>query len=245
MNKFYYFFYNKYIKKIINKGKKILIYGKRDFLKIKFCYYISKYIYKKKFLKIFVSKKNYNYSIKFFKSIDSKFIYIINKESIKIILDDYKSSVYKRKSYFNIIYCIEDFKKNKNIFINIIDKNILDYYIFISFSPFSKNCLISSRVYRINLSGLYEIKQNKISIYKEYKKQSILFLKKKIDKNFLINIKKNIKSFLYFFLYYLTSRKNIKTFYLFQIKRIIKSKNVYKTFLLFIKIYFNKNGFLQ
>ncbi|MGX7586179.1 hypothetical protein [Candidatus Vidania fulgoroideorum] len=267
MRDFYYFFYNKNIKEILKKCKKILIYGKRDFFKIRISIFSSymilnkkknnitiniilKKINKKKNIRIFTCNKNYNFSLNTlktikFKNINEKIVF----KNINFLKKDLKKKNSCLKKKVNIIYCIENLSlKSKNFLIKILDKNLKDYFIFITFNDLEKNCPLLSRLYKIKSNDCYK---NLELLNKKYNNYDILirnFLKKKIKFKCLIKIKKNIVDFLCYFIYFITSRKNIvlkrKIYIIKKIKKIIKSKNnKFKLTLLFFRLEFY-NGFL-
>ncbi|MGX7576469.1 hypothetical protein ACWNYI_00375 [Candidatus Vidania fulgoroideorum] len=240
MRNFYDFLYYKNIKNVLEKGKKILVYGKRDFFKIKIVLFAA-LKYENFKIRLFLSKKNRNFSYKFLKTL--KKVKIIDLKFLKNFKILSKDNIYKfiDNKFVNIIYCLEDLSnKIKNFLINIIDKNIKNYFIFITFENFSKSCSLTSRLYKIKINDNYNNLEYNLNYYKLFKKNSNLILKNKIGKTIIF--KNNIKEFLYYFIYFVTSRKNIniskKYFILTELKRIIKSKNSYYLFLLFIKINF-------
>ncbi|MGX7589453.1 hypothetical protein [Candidatus Vidania fulgoroideorum] len=182
-------FYKKNIKKIFKKYKFFILYGYKDYTKIKFCIFIYKY-FKKLKLKIFVSKKNFFYSKKFLKN---KKIKILKKNFVNN-LNDYS---------FNVIYCLEDLDKYScKLLCNLIEKNKKNYFIFISFDINKIKSIIIDKIPKVKFNTFYN-NFNKISferknLIKNYNSNKISI--KKIYFNICFYIKKNHKNYYYYFL---------------------------------------------
>ncbi|MGX7582510.1 hypothetical protein [Candidatus Vidania fulgoroideorum] len=199
------YIFKKKILNIIKKNKCIILYGQRDFFKIKFSISLYKNFEKFK-LKIFTSFNNFLYSKNLINKIKKKKIF-----KKKIILN-----LKNVKNYFNIIYCIEDCDFNSlNILKKIIENNKKIFFIFISFDINKINKNFIDRLIRVKINdNYYNLNLEYYKKFHNFSKFLISKKSKKKKKKFLKNYKLSINN-LYIYICLFIKKKHKKYFFFF------------------------------
>ncbi|MGX7589315.1 hypothetical protein [Candidatus Vidania fulgoroideorum] len=211
-----YSFYKNIIKNKIGnsylKNNSYIIYGSRDFLKIKFSIYLSKYLMKKnKFIEnfnIITNNSNFKFSYAFLKKYFKKIIlskFNICLSDIKEIKYDFLNKDYSVFKKIYIFYCIEDSSEFvQNYLLKLIESDCnFGFFLFISFNKKKIIKTLKSRCLKVIVDDIYycSIKNNKK--YFENFKNIFLLLKKKKDKNSMfkfLNFFNNIENLLFYYI---------------------------------------------